>query len=432
MSTRSLWAGRTLALLGVLLVALSLRTPVAAMSPILDHIERDVPLNAFVLGLIGAAPPLAFAASGIVAPAIARRIGLEQALLASLVAMALGHLGRALAPDAVTLTIGTVLALLGVGVGNVLLPPVVRRYFPDRVGLVTSLYATLLSISTAIPALVAVPVADAAGWRISLAMWLVVSLTAAVPWVAVLLQRRAPVAVPVASDAARQRVNAIETGAIELGDAQAAGTEAALEHRAPPSRLGLRMLRSPTAWAISVIFGSSGLGAYACFAWLPQLLVDHAGVGEAGAGAMLALYAFMGFPAGLVIPILAARFPRSPAVLALLGAVFFMIGYLGLLLAPGAGTLVWVASAGLGPLLFPLALVLINLRSATPASTVALSGFVQTVGYILGAAGPFVVGLLHDATGDWTVPLVFLLAVVALILPAAGLLARGRTVDSEL
>jgi len=428
-TTRPLWAGRTLALLGVLLVALSLRTPVAAMSPILDRIGRDIPLDAVVLGVIGAAPPLAFAASGFVAPAIARRIGLERALLASLAAMTLGHLARALAPESIVLTLGSVLALLGVGVGNVLLPPVVRRYFPDRVGLVTSLYATLLSVSTAIPALLAVPVADTAGWRMSLAMWLLVSLVAAVPWVAVLLERRPLVP---SAPAEPERTGPIELGAIELGDAQAAGTEAALANRPASSRLGVRMLRSPTAWAIGVIFGSSSLGAYACFAWLPKLLVDHAGVTPVAAGALLALYAFMGFPAGILVPVIAARFPRSVAAMALLGAAFFVVGYLGLLLVPTAAPVVWVASAGLGPLLFPLALVLINLRSTTPRSTVALSGFVQTVGYILGSVGPFVVGLLHDATGTWTVPLVFLLAVVALILPAAAILARNRTVDSEL
>jgi len=364
-----------------------------------------------------------------VAPAIARRIGLERALLASLAAMTLGHLARALAPESIVLTLGSVLALLGVGVGNVLLPPVVRRYFPDRVGLVTSLYATLLSVSTAIPALLAVPVADTAGWRMSLAMWLLVSLVAAVPWVGVLLERRPLVP---SAPAEPERTGPIELGAIELGDAQAAGTEAALANRPASSRLGVRMLRSPTAWAIGVIFGSSSLGAYACFAWLPKLLVDHAGVTPVAAGALLALYAFMGFPAGILVPVIAARFPRSVAAMALLGAAFFVVGYLGLLLVPTAAPVVWVASAGLGPLLFPLALVLINLRSTTPRSTVALSGFVQTVGYILGSVGPFVVGLLHDATGTWTVPLVFLLAVVALILPAAAVLARNRTVDAEL
>lgn len=431
MTARPLWAGRTLALTGILLVALSLRTPVAALSPILDRIGEDITLDPIVLGIIGATPPLAFAASGLLAPLIARRLGLEQALLAALGAMVLGHLGRALAPEALTLTLASTLTLLGVGIGNVLLPPIVRRYFPDRVGLVTSLYATLLSISTAVPALVAVPVADAAGWRWSLAMWLVVSAIAAVPWVAILLERR-PVP-PVVAPADNVRTGPIELGAIELGDAQAAATEAAIEHpEAPPARLGARMLRSPTAWAIAVVFGSSSLGAYACFAWLPTLLADEAGVDAASAGALLALYAFMGFPAGLLIPVITARFPRSAALLALLGVVFFVVGYLGLLLAPAAAPVLWVASAGLGPLLFPLALVLINLRSASPASTVALSGFVQTVGYLLGATGPFVVGALHNLSGGWSVPLVFLLSVVVLVVPAAGILARNRTVDSEI
>lgn len=403
MTTRPLWAGRTLALTGILLVALSLRTPVAALSPILDRIGADITLSPLVLGVIGAAPPLAFAASGLLAPAIARRMGLERALLVALVAMMLGHLGRALAPEATVLTLSTVVTLLGVGVGNVLLPPLVRRYFPDRIGLVTSLFATLLAVSTSVPALVAVPVADAVGWRPSLAIWFVVAAVAAGPWVALLIERRGEVAAP------------------------------ALDELQPSAReLGVRMLRSPTAWAIAVIFGSSSLAVYACFAWLPKLLVDTAGADEASAGALLALYAFMGFPAGLLVPVIAARYPRGASWLSLVGVVFFVVGYLGLLLAPAAAPAVWAVSAGLGPLLFPLSLVLINLRSATHGSTVALSGFVQTVGYLLGATGPFVVGLLHDATGEWTVPLIFLLAVVVLILPSAALLARNRTVDSEL
>src|SRR5690606_489998 len=190
MTRRAFGAGRLLALVGVLLVALSLRTPVAALSPILDRVGAEIALDAVVLGLIGAAPPLAFAASGFLAPGLGRRMGLERALVASLAAAVLGHVVRAVAPDAVALTLGTVVTLLGVGVGNVLLPSIVRRYFPDRVGLLTSLYATIMSISTTVPALIAVPVSDAAGWRSSLAVWMLVSLIAAVPWVAMLLQRR--------------------------------------------------------------------------------------------------------------------------------------------------------------------------------------------------------------------------------------------------
>lgn len=416
MTARALWAGRALALLGVVLVALSIRTPVAALSPILDRIGAEMTLDAVVLAFIGAAPPLAFAASGLVAPAIARRIGAEQALLVALLAMTLGHLLRAVALESIALTAGTVLTLLGVGLGNVLLPVIVRRYFPDRIGLVTSLYATLLSISTSVPPLVAVPLSDAAGWRVSLGVWMFVSLIAAVPWVSVLLGKRVPGDVVAPS----------------VGRGVAAGDATGVVQPPATGRLGVRMLRSPTAWAIAVVFGSSSLAAYACFAWLPVLLVEHAGTSEAAAGALLALYAFGGFPAGILVPIIVARFPRGAALMVLLGAVFFAVGYLGLLIAPTAAPFVWVLSAGLGPLLFPLALVLINLRSASPASTVALSGFVHTIGYLVGAIGPFVVGLLHDASGGWTVPLVFLLVAMLVILPAAAVLARNRMVDAEL
>jgi len=431
---RPLWAGRTLAVLGVVLVALSLRLPVAAMSPILDLVEHDVSLDTVVLAFIGAAPPLAFVVSGLAAPVIARSVGLERTLVAAIVAMAVGHLVRALATEPIALTGGTVLALVGVGVGNVLLPPIVRRYFPDRVGLVTSIYATLMSVSTAVPAGLAVPVADAAGWRVSLGMWALVAAIAAVPWVLELAVRRSPVPASEMDHALAAEVpvgtGPIELGAVRIGDAQAAGTEAALGRR-PASPLGLRMLRSPTAWALCIVFGTSSITAYACFAWLPRLLVDQAGVDEASAGGLLALYAFMGFPAGLVVPVLVARFPRSTAPLVLLGAALLTSGYLGLLLAPEWAPTLWVVLAGLGPVLFPLALVLINLRSAAPQSTVALSGFVQTVGYLLGAIGPFLVGVLHDASGGWGAPLMLLLALVVVLLPAAAILARGRVVDDE-
>lgn len=430
MTAASLWRGRALALVGIVLFALSVRTPVAGMSPLLERIAQDMTLGPLVLGIIGAVPPLAFVVSGLLTPALASRLGLERALYVALGLLALGQVGRALAPDATVLTIATIVATLGMGVGNVLLPPLVRRYFPDRVGLMTSLYATLIAVSSALPPLVAVPVADAAGWRTALGMWLVTTIAAAVPWVALLWRQRS------AASAVLTMPDTVPPPPVEPGDAEAAATEAALEHpgEAPAERtasMGVRLLRSPTAWAIGVVFGISSMCAYAFFAWLPPLLVGHAGLDEASAGATLAIFTSMGLPAGVIVPLVVARFPRSTQLLTLVGAALLAIGYAGLLWAPSVATVVWAMSAGLGTLVFPLALVLINLRSATPATTVALSGFVQTVGYLMGAAGPFIVSLLHDATGGWTAPLGVLFAGVVLMVPAAIILHRGRLVDDE-
>jgi cyanate permease len=126
-----LWAGRTAALLGILLIALNLRSAVAALSPIVDQISSDVALGPVVLGIIGAAPPVTFAVTGLLAPWLSRKLGLEGGLLLAAAAMVIGHVARSLAPNATMLIIATTVTLAGAGFGNVLLPPVVKRYFPD-------------------------------------------------------------------------------------------------------------------------------------------------------------------------------------------------------------------------------------------------------------------------------------------------------------
>nr|WP_194241446.1 MFS transporter [Galbitalea soli] len=394
-----MWAGRTAALLGILLVALNLRTAVAAISPIVTQISADVPLGALLVGVIGSAPPVIFSLSGVVGPWVARRLGLERGLLVSVLAMIAGDAARVLATDAAVLVAGTGVIFAGVGVTNILLPPLVKRYFPDRIGLVTTLYTTLMSVSTALPALAAAPVSDAAGWRVSLLVWLVLVIPAALPWAALVVRR--------------------SRGA--QGDAAASSVEHA----------GLRVWRSSVAWGIAGVFALAGLNAYALFAWLPSILVERSQVSPAVAGSLLALFAIMGFPAALVVPILAERM-RSVAPLVFTGVALLVVGHLGLILLPTRGIVLWVVLGGLGPLLFPLALVLINARTRTHAGSVALSGFVQSIGYLIAALGPFLVGALHQATGEWITPLVVLLVLSALGVVPAILVARPRFVEDEL
>jgi MFS transporter, CP family, cyanate transporter len=204
---------------------------------------------------------------------------------------------------------------------------------------------------------------------------------------------------------------------------------APLPEEADRGRLG-HALRSRLAWALAVVFAVAGFNAYATFAWLPTILHDIAGTTPAEAGALLSLYAAMGLPAGLLVPVIAARYGKVRLLIAIAIAMF-IVGYLGLLLVPTSATWLWVALIGLGPLLFPLTLVLVNLRSRTHSGAVALSGFVQSVGYLIVAIGPLAVGLLHDATGGWTVPLVFLLASVVPAAIAGLVVARPRYFEDE-
>jgi CP family cyanate transporter-like MFS transporter len=397
--SRRLWPGRGLALVGIILVAANLRTAVAALSPIVAEINADIPLGVVSLGVLGMLPPVCFALFGIFTPMITRRHGLEAPLVLALVAILLGHVARGLSGSITMLIIGSVIAFAGLGIGNVLLPPLVKKYFPDRVGLVTSLYVTVVSLSALVPPLIAVPVADAAGWRISLGMWMLLALLALVPWITMLVRHRARTPGPIVDEA----------------DATVLG----------------RLWKSSIAWALAGVFAVSSLNAYAMFAWLPQLLVDTAGVSPAQAGTLLAVYAGMGIPCALIIPALTARL-TNVGPLVYVGVFAFVAGDLGLLFAPETLTWLWVSLAGLGPLFFPLALVLINLRTRTHAGAVALSSFVQSIGYTLGALGPLVFGLLHELSGGWTWPLIFLLATALVIVIAGAVIGRPRMLEDDL
>ncbi|MBN9607235.1 MAG: MFS transporter [Actinomycetales bacterium] len=392
--------GRIAALLGIVLVALTLRTAVGAFSPIVEQIGVDIDLGPLLIGAIGALPPVVFAVSSLLAPRLAR-FGLERGVAVMTLVAAAGHAIRAIAPDGAVLLLGTLLALAGAGVGNVLLPPLVKRWFPGRIPAITALYVTVMSLGATAPPLFAVPIADAAGWRLALGVWALLPLAAAAPWIVELVGRRG------------------------LEPRDVAAREAVEE---PSGRLAV--VRSPLAWAMALLFGATTVGAYAVFAWLPLMLRDLAGVGEAEAGAMLALFAILGFPQAIAVPLLASRVGRQ-APLVVLGMLCFTGGWLGLLLAPRAAPVLWTVLIGLGPLIFPLALSLINLRSRTHAGSVATSAFVQGIGYTLGAAGPLVVGVLHQLTGGWTAALILLIAIVVLDVPAVVLLSRPGVVEDD-
>ncbi|MCR2762651.1 MFS transporter [Microbacterium sp. zg.B48] len=397
-SARPLWQGRTLALLGIVLFAFSLRSAVAALSPLIDHITDDFAMPAAIIGLIGTAPPVCYAVFGILTPLFERRLGLERLTVLAIAVATAGMALRGLATDAVALLLGTALIFAAVGVGNILLPPLVRKYFPDRIGLITTIYTTTMAVATLMPPLIAVPVADATSWGFSLGMWAVFAALALIPWVAMLVRQRA----------------AVVDEDIE-----------------PPNpRVFGRMWRLPLAWALAVGFLAAGTMAYTSFAWLPQLLIDVAGVTPAGAGILLALFAAMGLPASLLVPLLVTRY-HATGVLFAIAVTAGLTAIAGLLLAPQAAPWLWVALLGLEPLLFPLTLVLLGLRARTHEGSVALSGFVQSIGYAIVAVFPIGIGLLHDATASWTVPLLVLAGVVAAAIPAGLIVARRVTIEDE-
>ena len=390
-----------LALTGIVLAAVNLRTAVAALSPIFDRISADVPLDSLGIGLLGTLPPLCFAVFGLLTPVFRHRLRLESLLTLSLVAMTAGHVIRAGSDSYLVLASASTLAFAGMGVANVVLPPIVKKYFPDRIGLLTSLYVTVMTLFSMVPALVAVPVTLTFGWRVSVGLWAALGLVALLPWCSLWLrERRAGGAPP------------------DL-----------LSDEITPSVVG-RVWHSGLAWALAALFGMTAVNVFAAFAWLPEILTDIAGIPPAQAGALLALYAAMGVPIAIFVPILVERL-RSPRPLIWAGAAAYVSGYLGLLVAPTFATWLWVTLAGLGPLLFPLTLVLINLRTRTAEGAIALSGFTQGVGYLIGSAGPLLVGILHQVSAGWTAALLLLLATAGVVVVTGHVVARPRMLEDD-
>jgi MFS transporter, CP family, cyanate transporter len=286
------------------------------------------------------------------------------------------------------------LALAGMATANVLLPSLVKLHFPDRVGLVTALYTTALAIGLTGALTLTVPIAEAGGgWRTGLGVWAGLALVAALPWLGLVTHDRLP-----------------PDGARDVGLLEVART-----------RLGL---------AMALCFGLQSLQAYVIFGWFAQLWRDS-GYSPAAAGGLLGVVAGVGIPLSLWLPAAAARRESQRGLLlAVMGC--YPVGYAALMVAPHLLAVPAAALIGVGICTFALVLTLIGLRSRTPSGTAALSGFTQSVGYLMAAAGPFAVGALYDATGDWDHPLLLLTALTVPMMVVGSYVAGPRLVEDEL
>lgn len=389
-----------MALIGVILVSLNLRTAVTSISPLLGVIDAEIGLGAAGMGLLGMVPTLMFAVWGVLTPIALRRMGLEMLTIVAMAAAAIGQLVRALAHDPWVMGAGSLIALAGMGIGNVVAPPLVKKYFPRHVAAVSMAYITGLQLGTVVPALVAVPVEEAAGWRVSIGWWAALAVVAAIPWVVEILRPGVPSDPPIS------------------GSGSAAS---------PAVRI--RPWRSPVGLALALFFGTNSLCTYAFFTWLPAV-AESIGMTRAEGGLALAVYSAIGLIAALLVPWVAGRVD-DPYVVVVVSVVSYLAGFAGLLWAPGAAPWLWICLLGVGPSTFPLCLTLINLRTRTQAGSAALSGFSQGVGYTAACLGPIVFGMLLNGPG-LAAGIGFLTVVLALMMVVARTACRPIMLEDTL
>ncbi|MGI5166062.1 CynX/NimT family MFS transporter [Spirillospora sp. CA-253888] len=364
-------------LAGLILLTVNLRAAITGISPVLGELRETFGLSGVQVSVLTTLPVLCLGLFASLAPVAARRLGTETAIAGALVLITAGILLRVV-PSQAALFTGTVLAGAGIAMGNVLMPAVIKRVFPDKVGSLTGLAMMLMAGSGAIAAGLAVPLDDTAGWRLALAVWALPSLVAVLVW-----------------------------GPLALRGRRA---EAPAARRAPARTDEGSLRRSPLAWFVAAFMGLASLMFYVLMSWLPEIMRDH-GYAPATAGMMVSMMMVIGIPLGFVVPVLAARLRDQRGMVVAVGAAM-AAGVVGMLVAPQAGW-VWVAVLGVATgSAFPLAYTLLSLRSPSPAVAARLSGMAQTGGYLLAGLGPLAVGVLHSATGGWEVSLGLLLALV--------------------
>lgn len=407
------WVTR-LVVVGIVLAALNLRPAITSLGALLEEVRDGLGMSGTLAGLLTSVPPLCFALFGSQAPRLARRFGAGAVVCAGMAAIATGLLIRPFVGGTAGFLAATAFALMGIAVSNVLMPVIVKRWFPDRVGSMTGLYSMALALGTSLAAALTVPLTDALGgsWRTGLALWAVVAVVAVVPWLPLVRERGAEPAAP--------------ASAAPVSAAPVSAAPASAARQEDPA---LRITHSRTAWALACFFGLQATAAYITMGWMPQIFRD-AGVPAGEAGVLLAVTMAMGVPLAFVIPRVATRLPHQGPVVIVLGACG-LAGYAGLYLAPAGGAWAWALLCGIANCAFPLALTLVGMRARSSAGVAKLSAFAQSTGYLISIPGPLLVGMLYQHSGGWGLPLALMAGLMVPQIAVGFLAGRDRTIEDE-
>lgn len=374
-----------LLIIGVILVGANLRVPLTSAGALVSFIRDDFGISNALAGAITTLPLIAFALLSPFAPKIANKIGMERTIAISLALLIIGILIRSAGAIELLFT-GTLLVGLGIAVGNVLIPGIIKMNFPFKIGLMTGLYAIVMNVFGALGSGLSIPIATSGsfGWRGSLVIWSGLALITLLIWLPQLMKKHD----------AKKKINNQKIGG---------------------------MLRSPLAWKITAFMGAQSLIFYTLITWLPTILTAN-GYDIHLAGWGVFIFQFASIPFTFIIPVIADRM-KNQVMLAFVSSGLILAGIIGLLAGLSELSILWVVFLGIGNgSAFSLSMMFFTLRTKDGYEAAELSGMAQSLGYLLAAVGPVLVGGLQDITGSWTLPLsmMALFAIVMLIMGVAS------------
>ncbi|GGH20641.1 CynX/NimT family MFS transporter [Paenibacillus segetis] len=371
-----------LIILGIIVIAANLRAPLTSVGPLVSFIRDDVHISNTLAGLITTVPLLAFALLSPLVPKLGRKYGVEPVIGIALIFLTVGIVLRSLS-GAANLYIGTAILGFAIAVCNVLLPSLIKRDFPNKIGSMTGVYSISMNLCGAIASGISVPLAVGAGlkWQGALGIWGILSFLSILSWLPQL----------------RNRSKQVST----TGNKQ-------------PINNDVNVWRSSLAWQVTLFMGLQSMIFYVLIAWLPEILKQQ-GIDSSQSGWYLSIMQLALLPFTFIVPVIAGRMSNQRSLVAIT-TILLLTGTLGLLYGSSKIILIWIIILGIGGgFAFGLSMMFFGLRTENAHQAAELSGMAQSIGYLLAAIGPALIGYLHDATNSWTLPLLILLGASVLL-----------------
>lgn len=399
--TSSKRSGVIVLIIGIIFIAANLRAPLTSVGPLVSLIRDNLHISNTLAGMITTLPLFTFALFSPIVPGMARKLGTEVLLFSSVIILTVGILLRSWS-GSFGLFLGTAIIGISISVGNVLIPSLIKREFPKQVGIMTGVYSVAMNVFAALASGISIPLAVnlGLGWGGALKVWSILSFISIIIWVPQL-----------------KRKNKNEK-VIDIDDIN----ESVIKK--------VNVWKSPLAWQITLYMGLQSMVFYCMVAWLPDILIQQ-GMNSGKAGWMLSLMQLALIPMTFVGSVLAGC-STNQRLLVTIGSTCVVLGLSGLLIFGGSGlTFVWIIILGIGGgFTFSLSMMFLSLRTKNADESARLSGMAQSIGYLIAALGPMLLGYIHDKASNWTMPIIILIG-MAIICWLTGLGSSRNICVSE-
>ncbi|AWI45539.1 MULTISPECIES: CynX/NimT family MFS transporter [Staphylococcus] len=386
-------------ILAIVFIASTLRAPLTSVGPVVDEIKHVMEINNSVAGILTTIPLIIFA---VVSPLVSRvtaRLTMSRTILYSTILLIIGLYLR-VAGDFTLFIIGTLVLGIAIAFGNVVLPSYVKWYFPMQIGVATGIYSGTMNFTAGLGGGLSFPLSQSPlGFRLSLSFWIILAIIAIILWI------------PKARSGAKLEKQTIDETQWK-------------QHKK------INIAKSKLAWMVALTMGFQSMVFYTVVAWVPSILVDR-GLDPSTAGYLLMLNQFSQVPMTFTFPIIASKL-KDQRILVVIITILFLVGF-GLFFTQSLVLLIIgiiIAGLAMGAC-FSLCMTFFSIRARTSDGSISLSGFGQSVGYLIAAVGPFLIGYLHDFTGSWVSGIIALLLMAVLFFIFGYPAAKNRVVEDE-